>query len=245
MKSTFRLPFRMSSNTYKGFLAGALLLIFLAGCTSAPDTPDASVSAAASTPASTPTTAPDSASFCESSTATPRDPLAPSTPTSYLPKKIYSLTLETNCGVIEIEADGAKAPATVSTIGFLANAKYYDATLCHRLTTSGIFVLQCGDPQGDGGGNPGFSFADENLPNEGENNYPKGTVAMANSGPNTNGSQFFLVYADTTLGPNYSIWGKVTKGLDLLEKIAALGTKLGGPDGEPTFPIEIRTARLK
>ncbi|NBR93349.1 MAG: peptidylprolyl isomerase [Actinobacteria bacterium] len=242
MKSTSRLPVRISSNTYKGFLAGALLLIFLAGCTSAPDTPDA---APTPTISSSPSSVANSASFCESSTATPRDPLAPSTPTSYLPKKIYTLTLETNCGVIEIEADGRKAPATVSTIGFLANAKYYDGTLCHRLTTSGIFILQCGDPQGDGGGNPGFNFADENLPNEGENNYPKGTVAMANSGPNTNGSQFFLVYADTTLGPNYSIWGKVRKGLDLLEKIAALGTKQGGPDGEPFFPIEIRTAQLK
>jgi peptidyl-prolyl cis-trans isomerase B (cyclophilin B) len=183
--------------------------------------------------------------FCESSTATPRQPLAPSTPTTFLAKEVYRLTLETNCGVIEIEADGVNAPATVSAIGFLANEKYYDATLCHRLTTSGIFVLQCGDPQADGAGNPGFNFADENLPNQEESNYPKGTVAMANSGPNTNGSQFFLVYSDTTLGANYTIWGKITKGLDILEKIASLGTKDGGPDGSPRFPVEIRTARLK
>jgi peptidyl-prolyl cis-trans isomerase B (cyclophilin B) len=162
-----------------------------------------------------------------------------------LAKKSYTLALETNCGLIEIEADGVNAPATVSTIGFLANSNYYDATLCHRLTTSGIFVLQCGDPQGDGGGNPGFTFADENLPTANGVNYPKGTVAMANSGPNTNGSQFFLVYADTTLPPNYSIWGVITKGFEIVEKIANLGTATGEPDGSPLYPVEIRTARLK
>jgi peptidyl-prolyl cis-trans isomerase B (cyclophilin B) len=162
-----------------------------------------------------------------------------------LAKKRYTLALETNCGLIEIEADGVNAPATVSTIGFLANSNYYDATLCHRLTTSGIFVLQCGDPQGDGGGNPGFTFADENLPTANGVNYPKGTVAMANSGPNTNGSQFFLVYADTTLPPNYSIWGRITKGFEIVEKIAQLGTATGAPDGSPLYPVEIRTARLK
>jgi peptidyl-prolyl cis-trans isomerase B (cyclophilin B) len=129
-------------------------------------------------------------------------------------------------------------------MGFLANAKYFDQTLCHRLTTSGIFVLQCGDPTSSASGGPGFTIEDENLPEAIENNYPKGTVAMANSGPNTNGSQFFLVYADTTLGPNYTIWGKITQGIEILEKIAAAGTSSGATDGSPKFPIEIRSARL-
>ena len=229
---------------FKRAIALTIGLVLVSGCSSDPDpeevgpTPTASPSISSSASAA-------ASSFCEPATAAPRMPIAPEAPSKYLAKKIYTLTLDTNCGVIEIEADGVNAPATVSTIGFLANSSYYDATLCHRLTTSGIFVLQCGDPQGDGGGNPGFSFADENLPTTTGVNYPKGTVAMANSGPNTNGSQFFLVYADTTLPPNYSIWGKITKGFEIVEKIASLGTATGEPDGSPLFPVEIRSARLK
>lgn len=224
-------------------LMSAVLLV--SGCSSASDPNDApsadstsEVSEAVADPIS------GGAAICEEATSIARSPLAESSPKEYLPKKMYTLTLVTNCGEIKIQADGIKAPATVSTIGFLANSGYYDATLCHRLTTSGIFVLQCGDPQGDGGGTPGFTFADENLPTTTGMNYPKGTVAMANSGPNTNGSQFFLVYADTTLGPNYSVWGTITKGLDIVEKVAALGTSSGGPDGAPLQSVEIRSARL-
>lgn len=219
----------------------------LSACSSATD-PNESISSQA-TPNPSPSVSADQNGSvlpsCEPVTAVARSPIASNSPTEYLPKGKYTLTLTTNCGEIVIEADGTNAPATVSTIGFLANSQYYDLTLCHRLTTAGIFVLQCGDPQGDGGGTPGFTFADENLPTASGVNYPKGTVAMANSGPNTNGSQFFLVYADTTLGPNYSIWGRITKGLDIVEKIAALGTSGGGPDGAPLQPVEIRTARLK
>lgn len=234
----------MRGTFYKRAIALTIGLLLVSGCSSEPDPEDVQ---------QTPTSAPSAsssagtaaASFCEPATATPRQPIAPGAPSEYLAKKRYTLALETNCGLIEIEADGVNAPATVSTIGFLANSNYYDATLCHRLTTSGIFVLQCGDPQGDGGGNPGFTFADENLPTANGVNYPKGTVAMANSGPNTNGSQFFLVYADTTLPPNYSIWGVITKGFEIVEKIAQLGTAAGAPDGSPLYPVEIRTARLK
>lgn len=239
-------------------LAGLLLTgMTLTACSSAPEENSATTESAAPTPAAptpaatatqspTPTAATEVAlpDLCEPATAIGRQPTQVGTPSEYLAKKSYTLTLATNCGEIEISADAAKAPATVTTIGFLANAKYYDGTLCHRLTTSGIFVLQCGDPTGTGGGGPGFTFKDENLPTASGVNYPKGTVAMANSGPNTNGSQFFLVYQDTTLGPNYTIWGTITKGLDRLEKLAALGTVDGGPDGGPKFPIEIRTARL-
>lgn len=224
-------------------LVSAILLV--AGCSSASDPKDEQ-SAASTSEATDAVADPISggAAICEEATSVARSPLAESSPTEYLPKQMYTLKLVTNCGEIEIQADGIKAPATVSTIGFLANSGYYDATLCHRLTTSGIFVLQCGDPQGDGGGTPGFTFVDENLPTTTGMNYPKGTVAMANSGPNTNGSQFFLVYADTTLGPNYSVWGTITKGLDIVEKVAALGTSSGGPDGSPLQSVEIRSARL-
>lgn len=183
--------------------------------------------------------------FCERATAIGREATQVGGPTEYLQQKKYTLTIETNCGVIEITADAAKAPVTVTTIGHLANEKFYDATICQRVTTTGIFVIQCGDPTDTRAGGPGFTFKDENLPPAAEFNYPKGTVAMANSGPNTNGSQFFLVYKDSTLGPNYTIWGEITKGMEIVEKIAALGTADGGPDGKPKFPLEIRTARLK
>jgi peptidyl-prolyl cis-trans isomerase B (cyclophilin B) len=121
----------------------------------------------------------------------------------------------------------------------LAKAGYFDNSLCHRLTTSGIYVLQCGDPTATGSGGPGFSYPDENLPANVVNNYPAGTVAMANSGPGTNGSQFFLVFADTTLGPNYTIWGKITKGLEIVQAIAKAGVKGGGGDGTPNTKIAL------
>jgi peptidyl-prolyl cis-trans isomerase B (cyclophilin B) len=111
--------------------------------------------------------------------------------------------------------------------------------LCHRLTTKGLYVLQCGDPTATGGGGPNFTYRDENLPTESLNNYPAGTVAMANSGPGTNGSQFFLVFADTTLGANYTIWGSITQGLDIVKAIAKAGVKGGGADGTPNQPIAI------
>jgi peptidyl-prolyl cis-trans isomerase B (cyclophilin B) len=221
------------------------LLLALVGCSSATDSGEVAAEqspSAQASPSQSPTV--DQPAFCEPATAIGREATSVGTPTDLLEKQKYILTLVTNCGELEITADAAAAPATVTTIGFLANNKYYDQTVCHRLTTSGIFVVQCGDPTATGAGGPGFSFKDENLPSASGVNYPKGTVAMANSGPNTNGSQFFLVYQDTTLPPNYTVWGSITKGLDMLEKIAALGTVDGGPDGNPKFTIEIRSARL-
>ena len=110
------------------------------------------------------------------------------------------------------------------------------------MVTEGIKVLQCGDPTATGTGGPGFTIPDENLPAEGGVNYPAGTVAMANAGPGTSGSQFFLVYEDTTLPPNYTIWGEVSSGLDVVAKIAEAGVAGGGTDGTPAAPIGIETA---
>jgi peptidyl-prolyl cis-trans isomerase B (cyclophilin B) len=157
-------------------------------------------------------------------------------PLSKLPK---TFTLVTNCGTIVITTVGNKAPWTLTEMSTLAKAKYFDGSLCHRLTTSGIFVLQCGDPTATGMGGPGFSYPDENLPANALNNYPAGTVAMANSGPGTNGSQFFLVFANTSLGPDYTIWGKITKGLDIVQAIAKAGVKGGGGDGTPNTKIAL------
>ena len=162
-------------------------------------------------------------------------------PSTKLPK---TFTLTTNCGAIVITTVGKKAPWTLTEMSTLAKAGYFDGSLCHRLTTAGIYVLQCGDPTATGRGGPGFSYPDENLPANALNNYPAGTVAMANSGPGTNGSQFFLVFADTTLGPDYTIWGKITKGLDIVQAIAKAGVKGGGADGTPNTTVALTKVRV-
>ena len=156
-----------------------------------------------------------------------------------------TFTFTTNCGNIVITTVGAKAPITITQLATLARGGYFNDSLCHRLTTKGLYVLQCGDPTATGGGGPNFTYRDENLPAEGLYNYPAGTVAMANSGPGvngagTNGSQFFLVFADTTLGANYTIWGTITQGLEIVKAIAKAGVKGGGADGIPNQPISIK-----
>lgn len=154
-----------------------------------------------------------------------------------------TLTLDTNCGQIVIALD-ANAQQTVASEAFLASSGFYDNTLCHRLTTEGIFVLQCGDPAGNGSGGPGYSVPDENVPADGAGNYPAGTIAMANAGPGTSGSQFFIVYADTTLPAGYSIWGNVVSGLDIVQEVASAGVQGGLTDGTPTQPVFINSATV-
>ena len=196
---------------------------------------------------------PTSVASCKKSVAKGHTPATVKQPTAPAKKLAKTLTIATNCGDIVI-ALNSKAPQTVTNISSLANAGYYNKSLCHRLTTEGLFVLQCGDPTATGSGSPtGWKgYADENLPADKANNYPAGTVAMANSGPGTNGSQFFLVYADTRLGPNYTIWGKITKGLDLVKKIAEVGAyQMQGTqayyagDGYPIQMVEIVKASAK
>ncbi len=146
----------------------------------------------------------------------------------------YTATLDTSCGKVTLSLDAAKAPHTVNSFAFLAGQQYFDHVKCHRLTTQGIYVLQCGDPTGSGSGGPGYQFADENLTGA---TYPAGTVAMANAGAGTNGSQFFLVYKDTQLPPNYTPFGKITGGLDVLNNIAAGGVQGGTGDGAPNAAV--------
>jgi peptidyl-prolyl cis-trans isomerase B (cyclophilin B) len=161
-----------------------------------------------------------------------------------LRKLPQTFTFDTNCGNIVVTTVGAKAPITITQLATLAKGGYFDSSLCHRLTTQGLYVLQCGDPTATGSGGPNFTYRDENLPLATENNYPAGTVAMANSGPGTNGSQFFLVFADTTLGANYTIWGTITQGLDIVKAIAKAGVKGGGADGTPNQTIAINRVIL-
>lgn len=169
----------------------------------------------------------------------------PSAPAaSALSEATATITLATNCGSIAIQTLPEQAPLTVASEVFLTQQGFYDQTSCHRLTTEGIYVLQCGDPKGDGTGGPGYAVPDENVPAESDANYPAGTVAMANAGPGTAGSQFFIVYQDTTLPAGYTIWGKVTSGLDLVQQIAAAGVSGGGSDGPPAQPVTIQQATV-
>mgnify|MGYP006268268965 FL=1 len=162
--------------------------------------------------------------------STPKKVKQPLKAANPLPKK---LTFNTNCGVIEVSLN-PKAPITISSLAALARGKYFDNTFCHRLTTEGLFVLQCGDPTFTGGGSPtGWSgYIDENLPKNVADNYPEGIVAMANSGAKTNGSQIFFVYKNTQLPPNYTIWGKITKGLDIVKYVASQKATKQGSDGK-------------
>jgi peptidyl-prolyl cis-trans isomerase B (cyclophilin B) len=148
-------------------------------------------------------------------------------------------TISTSVGDIGVTLDAEAAPCTVNSFLSLADQGYYDDTPCHRLTTQGIFVLQCGDPTGSGAGGPGYSFPDEL---NGKETYPAGTLAMANAGPDTNGSQFFMVYDDTQLPPAYTVFGTIDEaGLKLLGDVAAKGTSNGSPDGPPKEKVQIES----
>jgi len=153
--------------------------------------------------------------------------------------KTFIATVTTNCGVITMELDGTKAPQTVASFLGLAKSGYWANSPCHRLTTSGIFVLQCGDPTGTGSGDPGYGYGVENPP--ANSTFPPGTLAMARTpDPKSNGGQFFVVYKETRLEDpvGYSIFGKVTSGMGIVDKIAAAGA-VPPSDGKPVQPISI------
>lgn len=165
------------------------------------------------------------------------------------------VTLVTNRGTVAVTVDPQHTPCTVNSFVSLAKQGYFDKTPCHRLTTSGIYVLQCGDPSGTGTGGPGYTFNDELPKNDarvhcdaaGNCIYPAGTVAMANAGPDTNGSQFFLVYKDSPLPYNYAVFGTMSAaGLKVVQQIAAAGSdnSNGAGDGHPQHAVTIQTATV-
>lgn len=166
-----------------------------------------------------------------------------------------SASMVTNQGHIGLMLANNESPCTVNSFASLAGQKYFDNTKCHRLTTSqGLGVLQCGDPKGDGTGGPGYQFAneyptDQFPPNDPKAQepvvYPRGTLAMANAGPGTNGSQFFLVYKDSQLPPQYTVFGTIqADGLATLDKIAKAGVAGGGEDGAPATEVTITSVAL-
>jgi peptidyl-prolyl cis-trans isomerase B (cyclophilin B) len=150
--------------------------------------------------------------------------------------------LQTSAGAIPLTLDRALAPCTVNSFVSLAQQGYFNDTPCHRLTTGeGLQVLQCGDPSGSGREGPGYSFADETFP---ELTYGRGILAMANSGPNTNGSQFFMVYGTADLPPNYTVFGSIgPDGLQVLDGIARAGLQNpSSGDSAPRNPVTIQSA---
>lgn len=158
--------------------------------------------------------------------------------------KTFIATVTTNCGVITMELDGTKAPQTVASFLGLARSGYWANSPCHRLTTEGIFVLQCGDPTGTGQGDPGYGYGVENAP--ADFTFPPGTLAMARtSDPQSNGGQFFIVYQQTVLqdATGYSIFGKIISGMDIVDKVAAAGAAPADANQNtaPKQPISILT----
>lgn len=166
-----------------------------------------------------------------------------------------SASMSTDKGNLGLLLDNAKAPCTVNSFASLAQQGFFNETPCHRLTTSpSLSVLQCGDPTGKGTGGPGYEFANEYPTNQYQPDdpalqepvvYPRGTLAMANAGPNTNGSQFFLVYKDSQLPPAYTAFGRIDDtGLATLDKIAEAGVAGGGQDGPPATPVKVTSILL-
>jgi peptidyl-prolyl cis-trans isomerase B (cyclophilin B) len=183
----------------------------------------------------------------------PRTGKVPTTPAE------ISASMSTTDGNLGLQLDNAKAPCTVNSFASLAQQGYFNDTPCHRLTTSpGLAVLQCGDPTGKGTGGPGYGFNNEYPTNQYQPDdpalqqpvvYPRGTLAMANTGaPGSNGSQFFLVYKDSQLPPNYTAFGTIdATGLATLDKIAAAGVvpgDRGTDDGAPKMPVQIKSIQL-
>ncbi|MFC9844099.1 peptidylprolyl isomerase [Streptomyces sp. NPDC060223] len=153
-------------------------------------------------------------------------------------------TLVTNRGDVTLKVLTGDAPCTTNSFSFLARKGYFDGSECHRVTTQGIYVLECGDAKGDGKSDPGYFFADENLNGA---DYPAGTVAMAKVVPGRNGSQFFISYADPDFGMSsqWTPFAKVVGGMDVLRKIGEAGTSDGSTDGRPQKPVVIESVVVR
>ena len=190
-------------------------------------------------------------SYTRSGTAARNVGTPPATPAAALVNGTarYKATIHTNRGDIVVNLAAGKATCTVNSFAYLAQKAFFSGTKCHRLVTSGIHVLQCGDPTGTGTGGPGYAFANEVSGDSttASATYPAGTLAMAHSSqPNSNGSQFFVVYQATTLPRDYTPFGTVTNGLDMVRNVAKGGTdNANGPgDGHPKQSVVIESVSI-
>ena len=238
-------------------LAVGLSLSFVGGGTpKAASSPKATASSSPSASATTTTAAvTEPAHHCTyTASAGSKPSLPPATPDW---TASYTATINTNHGPIVINLANSKATCTVNSFVHLAETSFWNNTQCHRVSDSGgLYMLQCGDPTAKaseslscssatlGTGGPGYQFNDENLTGA---TYPAGTVAMANSGANTNGSQFFLVFANTSLSPSYTPFGTITSGLDILQNVAKAGTSctMSAGGGVPKEKVIISSVSIK
>jgi peptidyl-prolyl cis-trans isomerase B (cyclophilin B) len=253
-----------------GLVAGVTTILVSGGGTAtAAKKPAAKVSATASPSASatasaSPAAVTEPAQHCSYTSSSAGSVVKSSLPTASPDyKAAYTASINTNLGPIKIDLANSKATCTVNSFVHLASDNFWNNTQCHRLsTTDGLYMLQCGDPTAKasqklscssatlGSGGPGYEFASENLPTAGSSGsvtYKAGTVAMANSGGATNGSQFFLVFKNTTLGPDYTPFGTITSGLDILQNVAKAGTSCtfaGAGGGVPKDKVDIDSVSI-
>jgi cyclophilin family peptidyl-prolyl cis-trans isomerase len=221
--------------------------VLLAGTSSGTSTTPKATPSATATPSPTPTAEAEPATHCiytAAGTAARKVSLPPSTP-NY--KATYTATINTNRGAIVIDLLNSKATCTVNSFVHLAEAAFFNKSPCFRLSTADPYMLQCGDPTGKGSGGPGYEFGNENLSGA---TYTAGTVAMANvSGEaDSNGSQFFLVYKDSPLSPDYTPFGKIVSGLNILQTVAKAGygpPLSSGGGGAPKESVEIESVTIK
>ena len=268
MTKSYRLPRPLAT-----LLAAGLAVLLLAGCsiivsgppgsepeTEPPPSPagaaTANAPAAASSPAGTPPAPPPASAGGSPPVTPPSGAAGPATPEvrvvggrsvkqwSAPPPRVidisasYTAVLNTSAGAITVELLTAEAPSTVNNFVFLAREGFYDNVIFHR--TIPDFMIQGGDPTGTGGGGPGYRFADEPV----RRPYTRGVMAMANAGPNTNGSQFFLMHADYPLPPNYTIFGQTVAGLETIDAIATAPTRPGGEGSAPVTPAVIESVAI-
>jgi peptidyl-prolyl cis-trans isomerase B (cyclophilin B) len=221
--------------------------VLLAGKSSGTATTPNATPSASATPSPTPTAVAEPATHCTytaSGAAARKVSFPPATPDD---KATYQATINTNRGAIVMDLLNSKATCTVNSFVHLAEQDFYNSSPCFRLSTSGgVYILQCGDPTGKGTGGPGYEFASENLTGA---TYPAGTLAMANTGePDSNGSQFFLVYKSSSLGPDYTPFGKIVSGLNILQTVAKAGygpPLSSGGGGAPKESVEIESVTVK
>lgn len=211
--------------------AAAGLLLALSGCAGQSEPAASTPADAASTPAAS------GCAYAEAAGGVREVDTPPAEPTV---SGEIAATLQTSAGDIALTLDADRTPCTVGSFVSLAEQGYFDGTTCHRLTVEGIFVLQCGDPSATGRGGPGYRYADEL---DGTETYPAGTLAMANAGPDTNGSQFFLVYEDTQLPADYTVFGRMDEaGVATVRAVAAGGLAEDGI--APATPVDITAVAI-